>query len=246
MPLKYYESCRTLLTIVPLESIQNKAKTDYSNKTKESTVIRKPHTSPPPPRPSLSALSIGHGKRVRLWHLLYGSGPANGTLLVLPLDQGLEHGPSDFFYRTRRRSTRIFSFAWRSRVATRPSRSASASPRSTCTATADGCPSSSSSTARRTSQTTATRFRRCWPASKTRCGWARTRWATRCTSGRHARTTRFAASGASARIASVSACRSCCGPTRAGAPSRPRGARASLFAHRLRRPGRRGSRARTS
>ena len=22
--------------------------------------------------------------------------PANGTLLVLPLDQGLEHGPSDF------------------------------------------------------------------------------------------------------------------------------------------------------
>jgi fructose-bisphosphate aldolase, class I len=49
------------------------------------------------PRPlPLSALSVGHGKRARLWRLLYGSGPANGTLLVLPLDQGLEHGPVDF------------------------------------------------------------------------------------------------------------------------------------------------------
>src|SRR5262245_20669243 len=44
-----------------------------------------------------SFLATGHGKRVRLWRLLYASGPANGTLLVLPLDQGLEHGPSDFF-----------------------------------------------------------------------------------------------------------------------------------------------------
>jgi class I fructose-bisphosphate aldolase len=32
-----------------------------------------------------------------MWRLLYGHGPANGTLLVLPLDQGLEHGPTDFF-----------------------------------------------------------------------------------------------------------------------------------------------------
>jgi class I fructose-bisphosphate aldolase len=45
----------------------------------------------------LDHLSVGLGKRVRLWRLLYGAGPANGTLLVLPLDQGLEHGPSDFF-----------------------------------------------------------------------------------------------------------------------------------------------------
>jgi class I fructose-bisphosphate aldolase len=29
--------------------------------------------------------------------MLYGHGPGNGTLLVLPLDQGLEHGPADFF-----------------------------------------------------------------------------------------------------------------------------------------------------
>ena len=46
---------------------------------------------------TLSSLSLSHGKRVRLWRLLYGHGPANGTLLVLPLDQGLEHGPADFF-----------------------------------------------------------------------------------------------------------------------------------------------------
>jgi class I fructose-bisphosphate aldolase len=48
-------------------------------------------------RPSLQNLSVSHGKRTRLWRLLYGHGPANGSLLVLPLDQGLEHGPTDFF-----------------------------------------------------------------------------------------------------------------------------------------------------
>src|SRR3954453_2263189 len=46
---------------------------------------------------ALSSLSLAHGKRVRLWRLLYAHGPANGTLLVMPLDQGLEHGPADFF-----------------------------------------------------------------------------------------------------------------------------------------------------
>ncbi len=40
-------------------------------------------------------LSIG--KRTRLQRLLYGAGPANGTLMLLPIDQGLEHGPRDFF-----------------------------------------------------------------------------------------------------------------------------------------------------
>ena len=48
-------------------------------------------------RPSLASLSLPLGKRSRLWRLLYGHGPANGTLMVLPLDQGLEHGPTDFF-----------------------------------------------------------------------------------------------------------------------------------------------------
>jgi class I fructose-bisphosphate aldolase len=48
-------------------------------------------------RPSLASSSVSHGKRVRLWRLFHGSGPRNGTLIVLPLDQGLEHGPTDFF-----------------------------------------------------------------------------------------------------------------------------------------------------
>jgi fructose-bisphosphate aldolase, class I len=49
------------------------------------------------PRPALGNLAVSHGKRVRLWRLLYAHGPRNGSLLVLPLDQGLEHGPTDFF-----------------------------------------------------------------------------------------------------------------------------------------------------
>lgn len=45
----------------------------------------------------LDDLDINLGKRVRLHRLLYEHGPANGTLLLLPIDQGLEHGPVDFF-----------------------------------------------------------------------------------------------------------------------------------------------------
>lgn len=47
-------------------------------------------------RPLLTDLPLSTGKRARLHRLLYQSGPANGTLLVLPIDQGLEHGPRDF------------------------------------------------------------------------------------------------------------------------------------------------------
>ncbi len=48
-------------------------------------------------RPSLAKLGLSPGKRTRLRHLLYDHGPGGGTLLVLPIDQGLEHGPVDFF-----------------------------------------------------------------------------------------------------------------------------------------------------
>ncbi|MGI0131291.1 MAG: class I fructose-bisphosphate aldolase, partial [Thermoplasmata archaeon] len=40
---------------------------------------------------------LGPGKRTRLKRLLYDHGPGGGTLLILPIDQGLEHGPMDFF-----------------------------------------------------------------------------------------------------------------------------------------------------
>jgi len=59
--------------------------------------------SPEPPagararRPSLHSLGLPPGKLARLKRLLYTHGPGGGTLLVLPIDQGLEHGPVDFF-----------------------------------------------------------------------------------------------------------------------------------------------------
>src|SRR5687768_14638459 len=59
--------------------------------------MKRKSQSPRPAATTLDSLSVGHGKRVRLWRILYGHGPANGTLLVLPLDQGMEHGPADFF-----------------------------------------------------------------------------------------------------------------------------------------------------
>jgi class I fructose-bisphosphate aldolase len=37
------------------------------------------------------------GKRTRLRRLLFEFGPGQGTLLLLPIDQGIEHGPRDFF-----------------------------------------------------------------------------------------------------------------------------------------------------
>ena len=48
-------------------------------------------------RPRLSELDLSLGKRVRLHRILYEHGPANGTGLFLPIDQGMEHGPRDFF-----------------------------------------------------------------------------------------------------------------------------------------------------
>jgi class I fructose-bisphosphate aldolase len=48
-------------------------------------------------RPTFDDLNLSTGKRARLHRLMYEHGPANGTLMLLPIDQGLEHGPIDFF-----------------------------------------------------------------------------------------------------------------------------------------------------
>ncbi|MCL5263992.1 MAG: fructose-bisphosphate aldolase [Chloroflexi bacterium] len=48
-------------------------------------------------RPKLEELDLSLGKKTRLYRLMFQYGPANGTLLFLPVDQGLEHGPRDFF-----------------------------------------------------------------------------------------------------------------------------------------------------
>lgn len=44
---------------------------------------------------NLSSLSTG--KKVRMIRMAFEHGPGNGKLMILPIDQGLEHGPKDFF-----------------------------------------------------------------------------------------------------------------------------------------------------
>lgn len=48
-------------------------------------------------RLSLSERGLGTGKKARLHRILHQFGLRNGTALFLPYDQGLEHGPRDFF-----------------------------------------------------------------------------------------------------------------------------------------------------
>ena len=62
--------------------------------TKEATPVT---TLPRVKRPTLDELELSIGKKARLHRFLYDHGPGNGTLLFLPLDQGMEHGPRDFF-----------------------------------------------------------------------------------------------------------------------------------------------------
>ncbi|HEU0213615.1 MAG TPA: hypothetical protein VFR13_06005 [Jiangellaceae bacterium] len=48
-------------------------------------------------RPQLSELGLSTGKKSRLHRILFQHGLRNGTAVFLPYDQGLEHGPRDFF-----------------------------------------------------------------------------------------------------------------------------------------------------
>ncbi|MCR4334949.1 MAG: fructose-bisphosphate aldolase [archaeon] len=48
-------------------------------------------------KPKLEDLIISKEKRNNLKKMLFDNGPGNGALLILPIDQGLEHGPMDFF-----------------------------------------------------------------------------------------------------------------------------------------------------
>ncbi|HJN39202.1 MAG TPA: fructose-bisphosphate aldolase [Chloroflexota bacterium] len=48
-------------------------------------------------RPTLDDMDLSLGKRTRLHRMLHEHGPGGSTMLVLPVDQGLEHGPRDFF-----------------------------------------------------------------------------------------------------------------------------------------------------
>jgi class I fructose-bisphosphate aldolase len=48
-------------------------------------------------RPGLDQLGLSTGKKARLHRILHQHGLGNGTAIFLPYDQGLEHGPRDFF-----------------------------------------------------------------------------------------------------------------------------------------------------
>ncbi|GAB3899870.1 hypothetical protein GCM10029964_086400 [Kibdelosporangium lantanae] len=48
-------------------------------------------------RQNLKDLGLDTGKKARLHTILHQHGLRNGTALFLPYDQGLEHGPRDFF-----------------------------------------------------------------------------------------------------------------------------------------------------
>jgi class I fructose-bisphosphate aldolase len=48
-------------------------------------------------RPGLKEAGLNTGKKARLHRILHQHGLRNGTALFLPYDQGLEHGPRDFF-----------------------------------------------------------------------------------------------------------------------------------------------------
>ena len=48
-------------------------------------------------RPRLEDMGLSTGKKARLQRILYHHGLRNGTAMFLPYDQGLEHGPRDFF-----------------------------------------------------------------------------------------------------------------------------------------------------
>ncbi len=62
-----------------------------------ATKVNVPESAKGASRPTLDDLDLAPGKRVRLHRLLYARGAQNGTLMVLPIDQGIEHGPVDFF-----------------------------------------------------------------------------------------------------------------------------------------------------
>lgn len=42
-------------------------------------------------------LDLDVGRKIRLHRLFYDFGPGGGKIILLPIDQGLEHGPLDFF-----------------------------------------------------------------------------------------------------------------------------------------------------
>ena len=88
-------------------------------------------------RPGLAQLGLA-GKKARLHRILYQHGLRNGTALFLPYDQGLEHGPRDFFANPAAGDPR-YIIGWRSRAGSTASPSRSGWPRSSTGTTPGRC-----------------------------------------------------------------------------------------------------------
>ena len=84
-----------------------------------------------PGRMGLPDRGLETGKLARMHRILDRHGLANGTALFLPYDQGLEHGPRDFFA-TQQHRIRPTSSGSRSRAASTASCYRSAWQRSSC------------------------------------------------------------------------------------------------------------------
>ncbi len=158
-------------------------------------------------RPTLADLDLSIGKRTRLHRLLYKYGPGNGTLLLLPIDQGLEHGPRDFFvnpdakdpeFQLRLAKEGGFSgIVFQIGIAEKYMNNyAGEVPlvlklNGKTEIPADKAPISPLHS----------------PPSKTPCGWAPTPWATRSTSARRCRRKTSSSCAGCARMPSAMACR---------------------------------------
>lgn len=89
-------------------------------------------------RPPLNQLGLSTGKKARLHRILFQHGLRNGTALFLPYDQGLEHGPRDFFDNPDP-AIRATSSSWPSRASSTGSRSRSGWRRSSTGTTRAKC-----------------------------------------------------------------------------------------------------------
>lgn len=89
-------------------------------------------------RATLAQLGLGTGKKARLHRILHQHGLRNGTAIFLPYDQGLEHGPRDFFANPPP-ATPATSSSSRSRAASTASPPRSDSPRSSTGTTPARC-----------------------------------------------------------------------------------------------------------
>ncbi len=75
-------------------------------------------------RISLDQIGVGAGKKARLHRIFFRHGLGNGTAIFLPYDQGLEHGPRDFFANPAASDPRyIIKFALEGGSTASPSRS---------------------------------------------------------------------------------------------------------------------------